>query len=369
MKVSFQKIAVVVSVLALTVACTKQAIEPEVVKPTQNQLFVAPSNFSTPVYDFSKNPVTEDGFQLGRTLFYDGMLSRDGTISCGECHRQEYAFTHHQHDISHGIEDRIGERNAPAIQNVAWMKEFFWDGGVHDLDLFSIAPIQNPVEMDETMTNVINKLKKSDKYPLLFEKAFGSKEITTERFLKALSQFMLVLTSSNSKYDKYIRKEAGGTLTADELEGMNIFNQKCSSCHAGELFTSQTYHNNGLVLETKRQVYIQESDKVIVKTLKDEGRYRITQNPADLYKFKVPSLRNVAVTRPYMHDGRFWTLEDVLNHYADNMVDNGYVDAAFRQQNGKVGIPLTDNEKQKILAFLNTLTDKSLLLNPKFSEQ
>lgn len=369
MRAYFQKTALFFSFLALIAACSKQSVEePTPQAQSSKSLFSVPSNFPTTTYDLAKNPVTEAGFVLGRTLFYDGILSRDGTISCGECHRQEYAFTHHQHDISHGIEDRIGERNAPAVQNMAWMKEFFWDGGVHDLDLFSIAPIENPVEMDEKLGNVLAKLRKSEKYPPLFEKAFGSKEITTERFLKSLSQFMLVLTSSNSKYDKVVRNE-GATFTADEADGLVIFKQKCASCHAGELFTDQSYRNNGLTLESQRQVFIAETNKVIVKTLRDEGRYRITQNPADLYKFKVPSLRNVAVTRPYMHDGRFWTLDDVLNHYANNMVNNGYIDAVFRQANGKVGIPLSGDEKRKLTAFLNTLTDRNLLLNPKFSEQ
>lgn len=368
MKALFRPLALGFSLLMLIGACTEQAVE-ENPSPKPQSLFSVPSNFPAPTYDLAKNPVTEAGFVLGRTLFYDGILSRDGTISCGECHRQEYAFTHHQHDISHGIEDRIGERNAPAVQNMAWMKEFFWDGGVHDLDLFSIAPIENPVEMDEKLGNVLAKLRKSEKYPPLFEKAFGSADITTERFLKSLSQFMLALTSANSKYDRYVRKEAGGELSTDELEGLTIFKQKCASCHAGELFTDQSYRNNGMVLETQRQVFIQESNKIIIKTLKDEGRYRITQNPADLYKFKVPSLRNVAVTRPYMHDGRFWTLDEVLNHYAEGMVNNGYVDPAFGQGSGKLGIALTNDEKTKLKAFLNTLTDRSFLANPKFSEQ
>ena len=303
---------------------------------------------------------------MGRTLFYDGMLSRDGTISCGECHRQEYAFTHHQHDVSHGIDNQLGERNALSIQNMAWKKEFFWDGGVHDLDLVPIPAIESPLEMDEKLGNVLDKLKKSEKYPPLFEKAYGSKEITSAKFLKALSQFMLALTSSNSKFDKYERNESGGTLTAIETEGMNVFKQKCGSCHAGTLFTDQSYRNNGLKLDVTRQILV--NNKVETKRFLDEGRFRITQLASDLYKFKVPSLRNVAVTRPYMHDGRFWTLEEVLDHYSDRMIDNGYVDNSLKT-NGKAGLKLTDDEKTKIIAFLNTLTDRNLLLDPKFSEQ
>jgi cytochrome c peroxidase len=348
-------------------ACSKTPEDaPTTPQTAEKPLFSVPSNFPKPVYALEKNAITEAGFVLGRTLFYDGTLSRDGTIACGECHRQEYAFTHHQHDVSHGIDNQLGERNAPAIQNMAWRKEFFWDGGVHDLDLVPVAAIESPLEMDEKLGNVLEKLKKTEKYPALFEKAYGSKEITSAKFLKALSQFMLALTSSNAKFDKYQRNEAGGALTADETEGMKLFEQKCGTCHSGTFFTDQTYRNNGLRLEVTRQVLV--NGKLEIKRFDDKGRYRITQNDSDLYKFKVPSLRNVAVTRPYMHDGRFWTLEEVLNHYSENMIDNGYVDNALKT-NGKAGLKLTDEEKRKIIVFLNTLTDRNLLLDPKFSEQ
>ena len=172
---------------------------------------------------------------------------------------------------------------------MAWEKEFFWDGGVGDLDLFSIAPIENPLEMDEKTGNVLAKLRKTEKYPMLFKKAFGTNEINGPRFLQALSQFMLTLVSANAKYDKYLRKE-GVQFNEDEKQGLALFKQKCASCHAGELFTDHSYRNNGLTIQGSMDV----------------GRNRITDNPADKYKFKVPSLRNVAVTKPYMHDGRFY---------------------------------------------------------------
>ncbi|PLK44861.1 cytochrome-c peroxidase [Emticicia sp. TH156] len=318
-----------------------------VIRP--EEWFAVPANFPKPVYDFSKNPITADGFELGKALFFDGDLSRDGTISCAECHSQPYAFTHHGHDLSHGIDNRIGIRNAPPIQNMAFQREFFWDGGVFDLDLFSIAPIENAVEMDEKLGNVLNKLRKKDKYAKLFRKAYGTPEITTERFLKALSQFMLTLVSANSRYDKYVRKEPGGTLTADELAGMAVFEQKCASCHAGSLFTDQSYRNNGLL------VYNQE----------DTGRHRITQTDADRYTFKVPSLRNIAVTAPYMHDGRFYSLDAVLEHYRSGMVNSATLDASLKQ-NAKPGIAITDAEKAQLKAFLKTLTDDDFLTNKKF---
>lgn len=328
----------------LGVACTNsQDIQPE-------ELFSVPANFPKPVYDFSKNPVTKEGFELGKTLFYDGDLSRDGTVSCAECHSQSYAFTHHGHDVSHGIDNKRGIRNAPPIQNMAFQREFFWDGGVFDLDLFSIAPIENPLEMDEKIGNVLEKLRKKEKYATLFQKAYGTKEITTERFLKALSQFMNTLVSANSRYDKYVRKEAGGTLTDEELAGLTIFKQKCGSCHSGELFTDQSYRNNGLA----------------VYNAEDTGRHRITQKDSDKYKFKVPSLRNIAVTAPYMHDGRFYTLDAVLNHYNEGMIDSPTLEPVFRSEK-QLGIPLSTDEKTKLIAFLKTLTDDTFLKDKRFA--
>ncbi|RYU94514.1 cytochrome-c peroxidase [Emticicia agri] len=329
----------------LGVACSKDdspEIEPEV-------LFRVPPNFPKPVYDFSKNPLTKEGVELGKILFFDGNLSRDGTISCAECHSQPSAFTHHGHDLSHGIDNKIGIRNSMPIQNMAFQKEFFWDGGVFDLDLFSIAPIENPVEMDEKLGNVLEKLRKQEKYTTLFQKAYGSKEITTERFLKALSQFMLTLVSANSLYDKYVRKEAGGILSSEELEGLAIFKQKCASCHSGELFTDLSYRNNGLPVYNKE----------------DTGRQRITAIQTDSYKFKVPSLRNVAMTAPYMHDGRFYSLDAVLNHYTDGVIESKTLDGLL-MNNETPGIALTKDEKAKLIAFLKTLTDEEFLKNKKF---
>ncbi len=339
------KLFIITVLVFLGVACSSvtQEIKPE-------ELFAVPANFPKSVYDFTKNPVTQDGFELGRALFYEGDLSRDGTISCAECHSQASGFTHHGHDVSHGIDNLRGMRNAPPIQNMAFQNEFFWDGGVFDLDLFSIAPIENPVEMDEKLGNVLEKLRKKEKYAALFQKAYGSKEITTERFLKALSQFMNTLVSANSRYDKYVRKETGGTLTEEELAGMEIFKQKCASCHSGELFTDQSYRNNGLA----------------VYNIEDTGRARITQNAKDNYKFKVPSLRNIEITAPYMHDGRFYTLEAVLRHYDESVITSPTLDASLK--NGqKLGIQTMADEQKKLIAFLKTLTDNEFLKNKRFA--
>lgn len=329
-------------VLVLASACSTN----EQAEPTQ--LFAVPGNFPQPAYQFDKNPLTADGVELGKALFNEPLLSRDGSITCAECHQQSSGFTHHGHDVSHGIDNLKGTRNSLPIQNMAWEKEFFWDGGVGDLDLFSIAPIENPLEMDEKTGNVLTKLRKTDKYPALFKKAFGSNEINGPRFLQALSQFMLTLVSANAKYDKYIRNE-GVQFNEDEKQGLTLFKQKCASCHAGELFTDHSYRNNGLTIQGSMDV----------------GRNRITDNVADKYKFKVPSLRNVAVTKPYMHDGRFYALEDVLNHYAEGVQNTPNLDPILNQ-NGKQGIALSATEKRQIIAFLNTLTDQEFLTNKRF---
>lgn len=310
-----------------------------------------PSNFPSPVYDLSSNPITYAGFTLGRKLFYDPILSRNNTISCGSCHIQGSAFTHHGHAVSHGIDDRLGTRNAPPIMNLAWNKFFFWDGGVFNLDLQPIAPIENFVEMDETMPNVITKLNASTEYQQMFNAAFGSREVTSANMLKALSQFMLQCISANSKYDKYVRNE-GVSFTDDEKAGLQIFQQKCAACHSTDLFTDNDFHNNGI-----------GPGKV-----DDSGRARITLNPLDLYKFKTPSLRNVVNTPPYMHDGRFLTLEAVLDHYSSGVKESETLDEKLKQ-NGVLGIPLTQDEKDKLIAFLTTLTDEDFLRDKKLSEQ
>jgi cytochrome c peroxidase len=329
--------------LLLALGCSPaERTEPE-------KLFEVPANFPEPIYDLSKNPITKDGVELGKALFNDPILSRNLTISCAECHSQPSGFTHHGHDLSHGIDNRKGTRNSLPVQNMAWETEFFWDGGVGDLDFVSIAPIENPVEMDEKTGNVLEKLRRTKKYPLMFKKAFGSEEITSAAFLKALSQFMLTLVSADSRYDKYIRNE-GEILTDDEQAGLTIFRQKCAGCHAGELFTDRSYRNNGLTIQGAM----------------DEGRYLITANEADRYRFRVPSLRNVAVTGPYMHDGRFYTLEAVLDHYADGVQATPNLDPLLTD-NGQWGIALTATEKRQIVAFLKTLTDTSFLTDPRFA--
>lgn len=338
------------SALVMAVLLTACSREDQQYLPTPMPL-VVPSNFPQPVYNLSANPITKEGFALGRKLFYDGRLSRDGSISCGNCHIQSSAFTHHGHAVSHGIDDKVGTRNAPPVMNLAWQPFFLWDGGVFDLDLFPLAPIENPLEMDEHMPVVLDKLRQDADYLHLFNKAFGTPEITTANTLKALSQFMLQCVSANSRYDQYVRRE-GVSLTTDELAGQQLFAQHCSGCHSTDLFTDNAFHNNGLIPSLKD----------------DKGRQRITLNAADAYRFKTPSLRNVALTPPYMHDGRFRTLEAVLEHYNSGVVASPTL-APLLQQNGQPGIPLTASEQKQIISFLQTLTDEAFIRNPLLSEQ
>ena len=307
--------------------------------------FTIPEGWPTPHYNFENNKLTEEKFALGRQLFYDPILSRDSTISCASCHLQATGFTHVDHDVSHGIEGKLGTRNSLVLMNLAWSDNFMWDGGVNHLDVQALSPITNPVEMDETLANVVLKLQKSEKYQKLFYEAFGSSTVTGQNVLKSISQFMVMLTTSNSKYDKVKRGEE--VFTAQEENGYRLFKQNCSSCHTEPLFTNNGFENNGL-----------EPDPYFM----DMGRMTITRNSADSLKFKVPTLRNVQFTYPYMHDGRFKTLTEVVKHY-----NSGIHHSNTLSEKLAVSMELTSNERVDLVAFLKTLTDKEFLYNPDFS--
>lgn len=313
-------------------------------KPTP-LVFKVPPGWPQPVYDFKQNPLTLQGFELGRKLFYDGRLSKDGNFPCASCHQQFAAFATYDHNLSHGYNNSFTTRNAPALQNLAWQKAFMWDGGINHLDAQPLAPITAPNEMAETVENIIKKLSADAEYRAMFKAAFGSPQITTQRIMQALSQFEVMLVSSNSKYDKVMRGEAQFNLP--ESLGYAIFKQKCASCHAEPFFTDFSYRNNGMPMDV---------------VLKDEGRMKITGNPADSLKFKVPSLRNVAVTEPYGHDGRFFFLINVFDHYRKNMVVGPTTDSLLKNK-----LPLSNYEIGQLTAFLYTLTDTSFLKNPRFA--
>lgn len=315
--------------------------------------FRIPSNFPAPTQDIAGNYPTNKGFELGRKLFYDGRLSADGTISCSFCHEQAFAFTHHGHDFSHGINNLAGTRNAPAVQNMAFQSEFFYDGASNSLELLSIVPIHNPVEMDDNLENIANKLSQDTEYVKLFDQAFDDGRVSSGNILKALAQFMAMMVSADSRYDKYVRNEPGGKMSEQELYGLDLFSQKCASCHQTDLFTDNSFRNNGLQPNPN---------------LNDLGRETVTGFTEDRYKFKVPSLRNVELTAPYMHDGRFGSLQSVLNFYSNGVQHSETLDPLL-QQGSNLGIPLTEEEKEAIIAFLKTLTDNEFINNPLFYYQ
>jgi cytochrome c peroxidase len=314
--------------------------------------FQKPSHFPEPVYDFANNPITYEKFRLGRMLFYDPILSKDSCISCAVCHQQTAAFTHPLHDVSHGVFgrfDNIRGRNSSMLANLAWAKELMWDGGIANFENQPLAPIENHVEMDETLANVLKKLNRHPLYRPRFKAAFGKDSIDSQQMLKAIAQFVVMLVSSNSKYDHYVQGKE--TLTQEELDGLSIVRQKCSSCHAGELFTDFAYRNIGL-------------DSTIIFP-KDLGREQVTKDPRDRRKFKTPSLRNFAVTGSYMHDARVRDLRYVLAMHDTLIQDNPNLDPLLKP-NGVLGIKLSQEEFQKIYTFLQTLTDRQFLTDSNF---
>lgn len=348
-----KKIITIILGIFMLFSCSKEE-EGYVKIPTNIDLKI-PSNFPDLDYDLSKNPLTEEGVALGKKLFYEGRLASDNIISCGFCHEQASAFTHHGHTTSHGVDGKTGFRNTQSIQNLAFFNEFTWDGAAIHLDLQPIIPITSDVEMNETIPSVLSKLSSYKEYEELFTDAFGDKEVTSERMLKSLSQFMITMISGGSKYDKIIRKEENAKFSSTEQKGFEIFKNKCASCHSGALFTDKTYRNNGIPINPKFP--------------EEEGRKRVSGFVEDFYKFRVPSLRNIEKSFPYMHDGRFGTLEDVLNFYTDGMTENGgEIDPLLIKTDGSLGIDLSENDKQNLIAFLKTLTDNKFLTDERFAE-
>ncbi len=308
--------------------------------------FTNPKGFPKPNYNFDNNKLSVEKFILGKTLFYDNILSKDNSVNCGTCHQQFAAFAHIDHKLSHGIYAKIGTRNVPALQNLIWKDSYMWDGGVNNLEVQPINPIINPIEMDETIENVLIKLKKDSTYVSLFKKAYKDTIINSQRLLKSLAQFTGLLISVNSRYDKYMNKK--DTFSISEKNGLKLFKTKCANCHTEPLFTDNSYRNNGIKIDT---------------LLNDSGRGKITGIEKDNQTFKVPSLRNIEITYPYMHDGRYKTLLQVLNHYSDTTNFEKNEDTSLH----KIG-HLTLVEKTDIIAFLKTLTDRAFLYDKRFSD-
>lgn len=295
------------------------------------------------------NPLTQEGVALGRELFHDTRLSINHTQSCASCHDQKHAFADARR-FSPGAQQQKGTRNAMPLFNLAWQTSFFWDGRAATLREQVLMPIQDAHEMNETLPKVIAKLSADWECTQAFAKAFGSAEITPERIAKALEQFLLTLVSQDSRFDRAVRKVA--ELSESEKRGLQLFvtefdpkrglrGADCFHCHGGTLFTSQPFANNGLELAED-----------------DHGRMAVTQNAAERGKFKTPSLRNVARTAPYMHDGRFATLEEVVEHYSSGVRRTATLDPNLAKH-PEGGIQLTPQEKADLVAFLKTLTDES----------
>jgi cytochrome c peroxidase len=311
---------------------------------------VIPKGWPQPVYTFSINTLSEAKFQLGRTLFYDPILSKDNTISCATCHQNNAAFANLDHRVSHGINNKEGVRNAPALFNLTWHPYFMHDGGINHIEVQPLGPIANPIEMAENIGEVLSKLQASNKYRVLFNKAYGSEEIDSQKLLRALTQFMGMLYSYNSKYDRVKRGEKGFKFSEQEQRGYDLFLASCNACHKEPLFSDFGFRDNGLSVDP---------------AVNDSGRARITQLHADLYKFKTPSLRNIELTWPYMHDGRFNSLQECLNHYTS---------ANFGSNKPNLdplligGLHLTADNKNDIIAFLKTLTDTAFVKNQRFND-
>lgn len=291
--------------------------------------------------------VTRERVILGRSLFYEGALSRNGRVMCGTCHVRRFALTDRKR-VSKGIDGQQVARNSMPLFNVAWKPHFFWDGRAATLREQVLMPIQDPLEMDETLENVVRKLSRSQTYRYSFNAAYGDPEVTPERIAVALEQFVFTRTSADSKFDQSERGEA--ELTEQEEHGHQLFMNPrgmkegkvsgvgCANCHSGPLFSDHEFRNNGLAPAND-----------------DVGREAVTGKPEDRHRFATPSLRNVALTHPYMHDGRFETLEEVIEHYASGVHPSPTTDPLLTDEGASLG--LSDDDKAALVAFLKTLSD------------
>lgn len=300
-----------------------------------------PSYFPQPIYSFENNPLDTAIISLGRKLFYDPIFSSDSSVSCASCHSPYSAFAHTDHDLSHGINDSMGHRNAPGLFNLAWQKNFMWDGAIHHLDMQPLSPIHSRIEMNETLAHIIEKMSQNKNYIRLFKSCFHDSIIKSEYVLKSLAQFQLTLISCNAKYD--LVKQNKTNFSEKEKRGYNIFKQNCNHCHQEPLFTNYKFANNGIGMDTH---------------LKDLGRQKITNLKKDSLLFKIPSIRNLGFTYPYMHDGRFQSLKEVIDHYCDHIEISPTTDVFLHKK-----INLSKNERVELVSFLHTLNDTSFVFN------
>ena len=305
----------------------------------------------------SNNPQTQEGVSLGKKLFFEKGLSADNTQSCATCHDPKIAFTD-KRQFSEGIDGVFGNRNSMPLFNLAWNfdENFFWDGRSIGIERQAIEPVINPIEMHNTWSQVVSVLEAKEAYPELFYKAFGTRKIDSILVTKAIAQFERTLISANSKFDQYLNGEA--QLSASELNGFDVFMDEtkgdCFHCHGSDknpLWTDNEFHNNGL-------------DALSF----DLGLAKITGDPADNGKFKSPSLRNLAFTAPFMHDGRFSTLEEVIDHYSEGLKASPTIDPLMKKISSG-GVQLTPQEKADLKAFLLSLSDFEFVSNPVFQKE
>ena len=352
--------------LILFCSCKKDenSLPPEPLQPEEVVYDLSfPSRFGTPKIP-AANQLTQAGVDLGRVLFYEKKLSGDNSLSCGSCHQQKLAFTDGK-TLSTGVSNQTAQRNAMSLTNLAFNTSFNWDGAAATLEEQVRFPLENPLEMNQNIAEAVQELQNTPAYPPLFQKAFGTSVITADLVFKALGQFQRILVSANSPFDQY--REGKKMLATEEVEGyvlfmthpdpeFNIRGGNCGDCHGSDLTTLQQFHNNGLDL-----------------AFADKGRGALTGKATDNGKFKAPTLRNIALTAPYMHDGRFKTLEEVLDHYNEHIQANSpnldpLIMEATNQYRGNT-LALTPAEKEKIIKFLHTLTDNTFINEKRFSEK
>ncbi|CAM1363522.1 Cytochrome c peroxidase [Tenacibaculum sediminilitoris] len=304
----------------------------------------------------TNNPLTEEGITLGKKLFFDPILSKDNTQSCASCHDPKNAFTDDT-QFSEGVDGKFGTRNSMPLFNLAWNfdERFMWDGKELSIERQAFSPVRNPIEMHSTWKNVAEKLQQHTEYPTLFQQAFGTSKVDSTLVTKAIAQFERTLISGNSKFDQYLLGKT--ELTPEEQNGFNVFMDEargdCFHCHGSDnnpLWTDNKFHNNGL-------------DEAFI----DLGLGNVTGDPNDNGKFKTPSLRNLKFTAPYMHDGRFATLEDVINHYSEGLKQSSTIDPLMKKVS-QGGVQLSNKDKADLKAFLLSLSDTNFVNNPNFQQ-
>lgn len=354
-KYAFTRISAAILLTFMALSCKKDNVL-EAIDPVLHAVKLkVPAGFPV-IQDNLDNPLTAEGIALGRKLFYDVRLSRSNSISCASCHHQDLAFSDGVALSAIGESGLKLERHAPALFNLAWSDAgLFWDGGSKNLESQAFGPLTSADEMHQDLFELESELKRVPEYVSQFKLVFNE-EVRSANVVKALSQFQRTLISAGSKYDHYKRGESEGKLTNLEMTGMSLVNAKCRSCHSTELFTDNGYHNNGI------DIVFSDAHEGLF-----QGRFRVSFDPADMGKFKTPSLRNVLLTAPFMHDGRFKTIDEVLDHYQSGIKVSATIDASLYQNDGQPGIPMTLSERQAMIAFLNTLTDYEFINNKTIS--